>query len=626
MRLLDAVLLVALAAAASAQQGSAFQRIDVPSGGPALVSSLGKLVHFVDSGALFVFSANTRQWASTPVGASASTHATNDIVLSREPATWTAFGASRGRFAPLAVSPAAQLVNPVSQSNDSVLLVRDGSSLHAFSGFTGRWVTRAIAASSSVVAQRHVALLTEPGSVPGTTLCSGFDAFTGQWRDLAIASPVTRVSVDGVCGFVTTADTAHGFSALRSAWASAPATANATSTIVRNDDWVVLHDGAMALGYSGLTNTFASTTTGTLLAALGDDLVAVLTAPGLVHAFSPFTASWSAAPLSAPANVRVTTAAALIQDGPQLIAFSSPRAVWVPISVDSLGEGVAGSVLALEERSTGRAHLFSALTAQWHAAPLDAHAGLPSLSTTGALLSSPTGGYAFSARSGAFVPLVSSGLSLHCNTNSAPMLAWDAGYVHAFDARLDRWLSVGRTGTAGCEVQIWRTNAFVFDGNEVLSFSSQGGAIARTTLHEPVVSFRANSESASLSTAHSVVGLSGLPEPSCVAQFPDFRRVNGIGAPFALHLRLMPGDVALLGYGPALAATLELPNLGTLLLDPQALVVQFLAPEADADRAIFAAQIPADPVLRFQSVWFQALVAPAAGTAYLTDASVLWIG
>ncbi|MEQ1633989.1 MAG: hypothetical protein ABL997_16540, partial [Planctomycetota bacterium] len=616
MRLLALVLLVATAASSSAQQAAPFARIDVPNGVPPGVNSLGKLVHFVDNGNLFVFSANTRQWASTPVGATWSTHATNDIVLLREPSRWTAFGASRGRFAPLSVSPSAQLENPLSQTNDSVLLVRDGSLLHAFSGFTGRWVTRSIAPSGSVVVQRHVALLTEPGLVPGTTLCSGFDAFTGQWRDLAVLSPVTRVSVDGVCGFVTTADAAHGFSALRSSWTSAPAPANANSTIVRNDDWVVLHDGALALGYSGLTNTFASQATGALLASAGDDLVAVLTAPGLAHAFSPFTATWSAAPLSAPANVRVTTASALIVDGQQLLAYSSPRSVWVPLSLDSSGETVAGSVLAAEERSTGRAYLFSALTAGWQAAPLDANAGLPSMATTGALLASPTGGYAFSARSGAFVHLVSAGLSLHCNANSAPMLAWDAGYVHAFDARRDRWLSVPRTGTATCDVHIWRTNAFVLDGNEVLSFSSQGGAIARATLSEPIVSFRANSESASLSTAHSVVGLSGLPEPSCVAQFPDFRRVAGIGAPVALHLRLMSGDVALLGYGPSLPVPLALPNLGTMLLDPQALAVQFLVPEADADRAIFAAHIPDDPVLRFQSVWFQALVAPAAGTAY----------
>ncbi len=615
-----AVVCVGLAVNLTAQQPSAFAKLDFPAGVPAGVNSLGKLVHLVDNGTLFVFSASLRNWTSMPVGPSATMHATNDIVLVRDAASWTAFSASRGRFAPLPVSQTAQLVNPLAQANDSVLLVRDGTSLHTFSGFTGRWVTRAITATTNVTAQRHVAVLADGAQ------CSGFDAFTGQWHDLQADGPVTRLSVDGVCGLATSANTAYGFSALQSAWATAPAVANASWTMFRNDDWAVLHDGVVALGYSGLTNSFSSTTTGALSARTGDDLLAILTAPGLVHAFSAFTGTWSVAPLAATASLRVTTAAALIVDGPQLLAYSSPRSQWVPLALDSVGESVAGSILAVHERGTGRAHLFSALTGSWHAAPVDANPGLPRIATTGALLATPTGAYAFSSRTGAFVALFSAGVALECNDSSSPMLAWDAANLHCFDGRRDRWLSVPRTGSGACNVQIWRTNAFAIDGNDVIGFSCQGGAVARTTLQETVVAFRANSESASLVTAHSVLGLSGTPEPECLSQFPDFRRVAVVGAPFRLHLRLLATDVALLGYGPVLPTPAVLPPLGTLLLDTQAAVVQFLAPEVDADRAVFAARIPEDPALHFASVWFQALVVPAVGSPYLTDASVLWIG
>jgi len=609
---------MALCTSAAAQKPSAFAQRSFVGGVPAQRASLGKVVAVAHGGELAAWSAFTRRWVSEPLATSPTLVALNDAVLARDGLRWVAFSAMRGRFESFVASASSQLLNPSSQNNDSIALVRDGNVLHAFSAFTGRWSSRSISAAAAIVVQRHVALVVDG------TLASGLDAFTGQWHDVALDGPVVQLSADGVAGFCATATTAHGFSALHRAWSSSPCSSSGQAH--RNDDWVVWHDGAVALGYSGIANVFATAATGPITAQHGDDLFGAFVTPGLVHAFSAVTGTWSVAPMANGATLRVGAAAALVVDGPQLQAYSAPLGSFISLAVDASNEAVAGCVVAVQERATGRPWLFSALTGQWVAAPASAASSMPRLSTTGALLHSTGGALAFSARTHAFVPLAANQPVFECNESSAPLLAWDASDVWCFDGRADRWLRVPRTGTGALAPQVWRTSAFVIDGADAIGFSTQGGAVERFPLPGPLVSFRANSESASLVTADTVVGISGVPEPYCLPQFPEFRRVAAAGSPFQLHQRLLQNEVALLGFGLSLASPLPIAGLGELLLDPAACATTLLLPENDSDRAVFSVQIPADPAMRGASVWFQALVVDAVGSAWLTDSSVLWIG
>lgn len=609
---------ILFAVAPAVAQQDAFVERQFPGGAPSGISSLGKLAHFVDGTTLRVWSAATRRWHETPVAVGATVYATNDLLVVRSPGQWVAFGATRARFEPVSVSAAAQVVNPASQGNDTALLVRDGTLLHAFSGFTGRWSTRPVSATAAVAVARHVALVAD-----GTT-ASGFDAYTGQWVDQALGGPVVILSADGVCGIASTTTTAYGFSALRRAWSSSPC--NGGASLLRNDDWAILHDGAFALGYSGLTNTFASVATGPWSSATGEDLVGAFTTPGLAWCYSAMTGAFSTAPLTSNGSLRVTAAAALVADGPHVIGYSAATGQWATANVASGGEALAGSVLAVVDAVSGRPSLFSALTGQWHPAPADANSGMPRVATTGAWLSTATGAYAFSARTGSFVALSRAGLQLASNENSAPLFAWDASQAHFFDARADRWISIDRVGSGPLQPQIWRTCGFAVDGGEVIGFSAQAGTLCRRSWPQSLASFRANSESAVLVGQTSVLAFSGVPEALPLSQFPDFRRVACVGAPFVLHSMLRQGSVALLGIGPRAPDPMPLPGLGSLLLDPACAVTALMSPEPDTDRAVFSTSLPADPVLRGQSVWFQALVAPANEQPYLTDAGVLWIG
>jgi hypothetical protein len=616
--LLFVVAAMLLQMSALAQRGPAFSRIDFPSGMPAQRNSLGKLIYAMGNGGLWAWSAATREWKWTPVGSTATVFLTNDVLMVRDASQWIGFGSTRGRFDAIPASSTSQLLNPSSQNNDSVALIRDGSVLHAFSGITGRWISRAIAPTAAIVVQRHVAL-----AVDGT-LASGFDAFHGAWHDQQLDGPAAIVSADGVCGVCSTASTAYGFSSLHGAWTSHPCSTLAQLT--RNDDWAVWHDGATALGYSGLVNGFSSLPLGPLTASAGDDLFGLFMTAGLAHAFSAFTGAWSSAPMSATASVRVSSAVALVVDGTQLHGYSAPRGVFAPLALDASSDAIAGSVVAVEARATGRAHLFSALTANWSQAPQQALPGLPTLSTTGAMLRTQNGVMAFSSRTNAFVPRAMTQPALEANLSSSPLIAWDANEICLFDGRRDQWVTTPRLSTGPLTPQIWRTSAFVMDGGYVQGFSTYGGSIRWGWLPAPLHSFRANSESVALYTADAILAFSAVPEPVPMAQFPEFRRAAVVGSPLLLHLRQMSNEVGFLAIGTPMPQSVVVPVLGEIVLDPQSAVTLLMTPEPDADRSVFSVQIPADPVLQGASAWFQALMLGQFGNVWATDSVAVLIG
>ncbi|MGE3175241.1 MAG: hypothetical protein AB7O97_21620, partial [Planctomycetota bacterium] len=553
-----------LLAVAAAQRPSAFAELQLPGGLPPSVQSLGKLVHLEDAGTLHVWSAQTRRWDTLAITPGAPTYQTNDVLLVQDATVWTAFGAARGRFAPLPVTPGAFLWNPTTQTNDAVLLVLDAGQLHAFSGYTGRWVSRPIGPAAQLAVRRHTAVAQDGGTL------MGFDPFAGQWVDLPNALPQplppVQLSADGVCGAAITPAAAHAFSALRGEWTTAPLAL--PGTLVRDDDWFVVHDGAVALGFSGLTGAFASEVTGPLVRTDTEDVLGVLHGALGAHAYSAITGTFQLQTLSPTATVTTAPSVALIEDTAVVHAFAAARGTWSTLAIDAGAAALAGAVAAVTARSDGRAALFSGLLGQWFAPPLDAQPGMPRLSTVGALLATANGFRAFSARSGAFVPLVAAGGTAESNDSSAPLVVWDSAALHCFDDRHGRWVAAPRTGGGTPTVNIWRTEVLAFDGGELLGFGAQAGVIERRPLLQPITSFRVNSESARLSTPSSVIAHSAVPLACPIAQYPEFRRVLVRDAAFRLHLRLLSGELALLGYGPALAAPAPLGGLGDLVLDP----------------------------------------------------------
>jgi hypothetical protein len=605
-----------LGALAVAQAPPAWTALPVPTGtANGTTTSIGKLVVYRDGPQVHVYSAFTRRWHATAANPVASLRITNDCLLLQDGATWTAFASHGGAFRTLAVSPTAQLLNPAGRDNDSVLLVLDGNLLHAFSGFTGDWSTRSVSNAAGLSVQRHVAMLSDGN------LLSGYDAFSGTWHDVAVGGAVLTLSTDGIAGVAATSTTLHGFSALHGTWTTAPALANAS--LVRNDDWAVWYDPTTMVGYSGVQGTFATASlTASTVAASEDDLALFATNAGIV-AFSAIRGTWSQPIAPTTARVRANVASALLVDGPaqQVHGYSAITGTVATTTLDSSFEEVASSVAYALQVGTGQPFLFSGLTGQWYAAPADVLPTIPVLTTTAALLPTNTGLRAFSGRTGAFVPLVAAGLQPVGNSSSSPAAAWNATDLYAFDARSDRWSAQPRSGTGTVTMQIWRTGLFALDGTGVAGFGSQSGQWDVMALPSPLLGSRANSECNRIDLANHVFAHSALAELVSLHQFPEFRRVFATGATMRLQLPLPSGDFALLAAGFFAGTPVPLPGLGALVLQPASLTTSLLLPRPGEHRARIEFAVPPSPWLVGVEFGLQALVVPAAGSAWLSRAA-----
>lgn len=616
-RLFSLLTAVALAPLAPPQGRAAWSVLSVPNGvQPADVTSIGKLTVCRDGAFLHVYSACQREWRTLATTGAATVRITNDCLLVQDGTSWRGFSAYRGTFEPLPVSPQAQLLNQVGRDNDSILLVHDGGQLHAFSGFHGAWVSRAVGSGFGWSTQRHVAIV-----VDGNVL-SAMDAYGSQWHDLPVGSPTLLLSTDGTAGLAVTTTEVHAFSATTAAWTSAPALPGAT--FVRNDDWALFYDGAQMLGYSGVQGRFEYAPLGAGSVVANEDCFALVdTSYGLV-AYSGIRGAFSAPIAPSTSRVRTNVSVATIVDTAAVHGYSAASNTFATLPIVPTNEEAAGSVAYAIDGATNSAHCFSGLTGRWHTPPPDALPGPPLITTTSALLPTASGVRAFSARSGRFVPLVGGGLTPVGNSASAIAGAWSATGLHAFDARAERWVSLPRTSSAPLILQIWRTAMFAIDGAVAVGFGAQDGAWASLPMPGTYVVGRANSESSRIVTQNHVLAHAAVAELSSYAQFPEFRRVQPAGTPLRLSLPLRPGDVALLAGG-VFGAPTALPGLGTLQLDPGSIASLLVLPTPGQGRAVVALPIPPHPALVGSEWAFQALVAPLAGAAHLTGPATVFV-
>lgn len=596
-----------LATLAAAQGPSAWAPLTFPGGTATVqVQSLGKLVVAQQQDVLHVFSAATRRWHAHPAPGAPAVRVANDWVLWRDATGFTAFSSMRGTFEHLGASTSAFVVNPTNQRNDSIALVRDGSQLHHFSGFDGRWRSRSVGTNAGVSVQRHVAIVSDGN------LLGGLSAFAPGWVDVQVAGPATMLSADGTAAVALAGPTVHGFGAADATWSSAAAP-SLGATFVRSDDWALWHDGVTALAFSGLQGGFTSTVVGAVTElAIQEDLVAMRSGVA-VHLYSPVTASWTLAGLGLQGTLRTATTVALMADGTSLQAYSALRGTLAPLTLDSSAEALSAAVVAALPRAGGPPWLFSALLGQWVEAPADVQSSLPFLATQSALLPTATGWRAWSARSGAAVAHAGPGTPVG-NPNSAVAALVDAGHVHVFDARRDVWIEVPRTSPAATPtLQAWRTTLVGHDGPLAVGYGALSGRLETTALPEPAQGVTASSECGVVMTAHTLLAWSSAPEVAPLAQFPEFRRIQPVGSACEVQVQLGTAGTAFLAVGTLAPVPLPLPGLGTLLLDTASAAVLACTPDPGETRHVQVLHVPAAPQLQGSRWWLQAVVLPAAG-------------
>lgn len=615
--LATAATVTALATPGVAQQPAAWATKAIPGGvDPTRIDGRGKLTTYDAGTELHVFSAVHRRWQSLPKSPGAPLRIMNDCLLVMDGTTWTAFSSYAGRFEPLNVGASAQLVNPGSQKNDSILLVDDGAAAHAFSCFTGTWTTRALPPTTGLSVERHVALLADGANV------SAFDGFTGTFHDHTLPQPATALDCGGTAGLALAAGTVHAFSAHHRTWTSHARPSGAL--LARGDDWALFYDSNQMVGYSALEGRFATFPVGATNVLLQRDLFGIVDTTVGPIAFSAARTAFTPGVGPSTATIRGGNATAILSDAGQVTAYSAVTATAATLAAASTAEGVGDCIAFAVDTATRSPWCFSGLTGTWHQAPVDTVPGPPQATATSILLAATNGAYAFTARSATFVPLARPGLALIGNDQSSVAAAWDATQLHAFDARAGLWRSTPRTGTTAPLVQIWRTAMFLLDGSTLHGFGSQDGTWSALPLTQNYQFGRANSESSRVATANALHAHAAVPMTMAHAQFPEFRRPQPTGTSARFSVALPGGGVAVFAGGIFAGSTTTIPGLGALhLQNPLATVLGTAT--APTERATFEFLVPNDPTLTGTQLGFQSLALPTQGPTYLTDATGLYV-
>ena len=611
---LPALLLACLAPPCAAQGPSAWADLAPTAGvNAAAVRGQGKLVSYDAGETLHVFSSVTRRWHTVDKSPTATVTLFNDFVLVTDGARITALSCFDGRSAPLAASPAATLYNGANAKNDSIALVRDGAVLHAFSAFTGAWVSRPLGANVAASVRRHVAVVHSGGQL------WGMSAFDGRWRDTS-AQAVTSLSADGTAAFAVGAGL-HAFSAHTRSWSRHAAIQNAA--FARGDDWGLWRSTGDALAFSGLRGEFTELALAGALVAASSDLFCLLEAQGALHAYSAATGDAVViGPTTASIDVGLATALLHVQSG--VIGYSALRQQAALLPVARLASG-AGADVGFVTDAGGQSFAWSSARGSWSPAPQATVGQAPLLTTTSLALQAAGDCFAFDTTGGQFVPLGGAVAGLAGNADSAPLLAYDGSALHAFDVAQARWTSTPRTGAGAPTFRVWRTSALVVDGDSAHGFGAQPARWSSFHLGPHSSSTYANSEVAYLVESQRLLACSMLAEIVPFQQFPHFRRVQPRGAEVALRTAPLGNAAVLAGLGPRGVPT-TLPNFGELHLDLGAAVV--IAPDVDpiTQTACIRITPPNSAALAGLEVFAQLFVAPPVGAPYVSGrASVqLW--
>jgi hypothetical protein len=614
MRLSTLFAMAVIATSIAGQRPGSWVPLAIPGGPlPSAITQLGKLIAYQEPSRVSVFSAFTRTWHEHRTNPGATILNANDWVLIVDGRDYTAFSSTLGRFVTVPLSPAARVLNPASQRNDSILLVQDGTTIWAFSGFVGVWIPLRVSAVAVAAVQRYAAII-----VDGTTLW-GLGASDDRFAPHRADGLVTSVWADGVAAVAETAGSIHAYSAQMGRWASHPALGGPVQ-VQRLNDVVVWNDGRVSLGYSGPRGRFATSTTGAAAAILVDRDLALVQTPGRLFAFSAPRAEWGSFAIGPSVTIQTSWFAALVQDGNTVTAYSAMTGATASLPFAAGATDITGSMVAVLESGTGKPWLFSAITSAWYPLPADAVPTLPRLALQSALVASVSGGYyGYSARHGRFEPAVVTGATQpHVDSGSSILAVTDANSLHVFDARSSRWRSAGLTAAVAPTVGIWRTTLVAIDGTTALGYGSQSGEIESAPILGSLLATRASSESARLETSTHLIAFSPVPELAGEAQYPEFRRLQPLGA--RLQLRLAPNERrgAFAVLGRLAAQSIPIAGLGNLSVDPASWIVFSPRPNEVDSSLVVDLTLPDLSALSGLELFAQALVSPPVGQPYLS--------
>jgi hypothetical protein len=258
------VLTLSIGLTASALAGDVASWVSIPTPQDITVSpsARGTTAMFQTSSAVHLFSGITKQWTVLPAASVVFAEQYHSHAIVHDGGQLHGFGSRQGVVDTVAVSSAVQLFNgPINSC--WVTFALDGSTLHAFSGFRGEWVTLQMQSSSP-----SIEVTGSVGLVRDGAMVYAFSAHHGMFVPIA-ADAQASLQVATEVATAHSAGVFRAFSPQQNEWRTAPFVSTGAN-VVRSAFAFAQHSGGL-IAFSGLSGTLALFDSSSPLGAIESD-------------------------------------------------------------------------------------------------------------------------------------------------------------------------------------------------------------------------------------------------------------------------------------------------------------------------------------------------------------------
>jgi len=610
-----------------AQAPSAWTTLSPPGGVDAAKLTFGETVAvYRDGDYMRSYSAITRKWHPHTPSFGTSLFVSDHLAVTPESDRWTAFSTHRGSYETLFVD----FATTTWELTDTMMLVRDGATLHVFSTFTGEWHSHAVPSTWQRRVEQRIAVFSDyvyTGVSDGGVI---FDATTGAWIDIPSAGE--RLVATTGPGSVLISRTTHclGYSTQRATLETLPAPVLMHgNTFGPAPQEMLVDDGVAWSGLSGALTQPPYPPPNPWYFAAGFGYSGLVVRAHKQDDPEQYVLGMDGAWIQVPTGA-ITDGGGrsfiVYRDGADRHAFSVLSNQWASHTFDGDAGAVdnKGDVAVRTNLTDQHPWLFSALTGQWHEAPADVVPSTPPfgnmrLANDGAVLPTTSGLLGFSAQDATFTPIAAAGATRF--GDGSVLGGYDAGNVYLFDAGRSHWQTIPFATAAAPSIR--DDTMLVDDGTQALGYSGASGRAEQFSPTDAIVARGNQGRFAWLRTASSVHTFSAVPEhfaQTGAALGPATAR----GTLQRHQLQLDTGDVALFTLGPR-AATAIPTVFGELWLDPTQVAMELVVQLGGEQRVMFEYAIPDVPALRGSRWFVQPLMLRAGGVPYLADSQAFLV-
>lgn len=614
------VLLAALAGAPRAQtsDGSYWNEYPRPAG-TTNVRGIGSQVLVETPTDYHFFSGQHRRWTVHPVTAPTIVGFANKHCVFRDGTTVYGYSTFTGRVEALPTTGAAT-ISIGSASSSWTAYVVDGVNVWAWSAFFGEWKPLTAASTPTMGIGSHMVTCDDGAGV------HAFSAFFGDWVTLPRSGTVAATTWrNGAFAAFTAPDEIAAFSAYTNEWATTQAFPTSGLGFDARDAYASAYRnvGDDRLWFSAFRGTFTISSHANASTVLGPSVAVLTTASGDVYGYTPTFAALVPIPTLGPATVTVAQgsfgATAVIDDGNSLIGFSgltgtaATAPFWMPTSL------TVGDTEAFATGPGGLGFAYSAVRGEWAVAPTVAASA--TVANFECILRTVPGGYeAFSARTGTFATLASTGNPVMLTQGSIIGIV-DATGIDVFDARYARWVRQDAPG--GPTFGVHRLVGIGRDGANAFGFSMWSNVWETMPLQGTFASVNVNSSIGFVQTSSHVYCYTATGSMSTFARFPEFSRFHVLGQPLTHCNAGNPGAFVVGLF--SITDSEQTTPFGVLRVDPNpvALALGFVP----ADGLLYSPiPTPDVPALRGITMFLQDVVLRPSGEISLSNglAHYLW--